>query len=412
MKAAYSSVCAAAIAAAMFFHVSATHAAAGDPLGLEFQVDNGTGTYFSAPAAARDGAGDTVIAWARAGAGQGVYARLYDPSGTPKGPEFAVPLGHAPAAAVPAVAMDRAGDFVVANTTADAAKQSFTIQAQRYSVNGTALGAPITVASVPKLIVLGFASAPSLAMDADGDFIVVWSQGVVFDFNIPDTLDAAAGARLIFARRYGSNGVAKGPAFLVVGDPPDVLITGGGPQAVAMDDNGNFVVAWNNENLYRDTVEFKRYNTNGLQLGLKVEAKPLSDKFPYGLQLAMDAAGNFILFWTEGGIGGPYHEVAQRYSAVGKAQGAAAVISSQTGQVGMQSDGEFALVWGDSSNVKAQRYSAGAVAEGGIIPVSSSIGSPVAAFDGYGDFVVAWAGGPISGVNLYSSIHARLFSGH
>lgn len=411
MKNACRSASVATIAAAMFLQAPASYAAPGDPLTAEFQVDSGNGTLFSMPSAARDGVGDIVIAWARNGSSQGIYARLYDPSGTAKGPEFAIPLAHALPATAPAVAMDTAGDFVVASTSSDAATLSFRIQAQRYAANGTALGAPITVASVPKLAGLGFASQPSVAMDAGGDFVLAWSQGAYFDVVIPESAEAAAGSRSIYARRYAASGAAKGPAFLVESDPPDLLVTGGGPQAVVMDADGNFVVAWINENLYRYTVEYKRYKASGIQQGLKAEVKPLSDKFPYHLNLAADAAGNFTIFWSEGNPGGPYSLVAQGYTAAGKALGAAKAIGSLIGPVSMQPDGEFVLATATGSGIVAQRYSAAAVAEGGVIQVSSASVAPTVAVDGYGDFVVAWGEGTSHGVQQYDSIHARLFSG-
>jgi hypothetical protein len=74
---------------------------------------------------------------------------------------------------------------------------------------------------------LSFQRSAATAMDADGDFVVVW-----------ESPDGDAGG--VYAQRFNAAGVAQGGEFLV-----NTFTTGWqSSPAVAMDADGDFVVAW------------------------------------------------------------------------------------------------------------------------------------------------------------------------
>ncbi len=90
--------------------------AAGVPTGSEFQVNTYTYSFQYAPSVAMDAAGDFVIAWAsnyEDGYGNGIYAQRYNAAGVPQGSEFQVNTYTTNTQYVPSVAMDAAGAFVV-----------------------------------------------------------------------------------------------------------------------------------------------------------------------------------------------------------------------------------------------------------------------------------------------------------
>src|SRR5688572_27029592 len=87
------------------------------PLGPESRANTTTEGDQSMAAVASDDDGDFVVAWAsrgQDGSGLGVYAQRYAATGTPLGGEFLVNTTTAGDQYAPSVAMDADGDFVIA----------------------------------------------------------------------------------------------------------------------------------------------------------------------------------------------------------------------------------------------------------------------------------------------------------
>ena len=84
----------------------------------EFQVNTYTPDNQENPKVATDAAGDYVVVWqsnGQDGSGYGIYAQLYNKSvRRPQGSEFQVNTYTSDNQENPSVAMDSAGDFVVA----------------------------------------------------------------------------------------------------------------------------------------------------------------------------------------------------------------------------------------------------------------------------------------------------------
>jgi hypothetical protein len=72
----------------------------------------------------------------------------------------------------PAVAMDPAGDFVVVWDHLRASDFSGDVMAQRFSANGAPVGGPIVVQQVSDVLSAG----PTVAMDGRGDFVVAYAN--------------------------------------------------------------------------------------------------------------------------------------------------------------------------------------------------------------------------------------------
>src|SRR5204862_6963684 len=85
--------------------------------GSEFQVNTHTTNEQSFPTAAKDPAGDFVITWmstGQDGSGVGIYAQRYNAAGMAQGVEFQVNTYTTDYQTQPSVAMDTAGDFMIA----------------------------------------------------------------------------------------------------------------------------------------------------------------------------------------------------------------------------------------------------------------------------------------------------------
>ncbi len=93
------------------------HAAPGDSLGPEFRVNTHTTGVQVGPSIVADDDGDFVIAWSslgQDGSGYGIYAQRYATNGTPQGAEFRVNTFTTNSQVNASVAMDADGDFVIA----------------------------------------------------------------------------------------------------------------------------------------------------------------------------------------------------------------------------------------------------------------------------------------------------------
>jgi hypothetical protein len=207
--------------------------ASGNALGGEFQVNTtpvtvaaGAGTRASI---ASDLDGDFVVVWPNGDADySGIVGQRFDPSGLSVGGEFRV---NTPAAGVhtdPAVASDASGNLVIAWTRRNEGATDSDILAQRYDASGNALGAEFRVNSTttppPEY--------PSIASDADGDFIVAWHSPF---FSSPSQKE-------VKGRAFDLAGAPLGDEFQIN------TYTSGNQllPTVASDARGDVVIAWRN----------------------------------------------------------------------------------------------------------------------------------------------------------------------
>jgi hypothetical protein len=212
--------------------------AAGAPRGDEFQVNQYVRGNQYYPTVASDHAGEFVVAWQSdhqdPGDSAGVYAQWFGADGVGHG-EVRVNADTDGGQGSPAAAMADDGRFVVA--FADGSKDvGGGIMAQLYdpptgadpSLKPTAVASRISV----NVQTLGIQDSPAVVMDGAGDFVVTWHAG----HYVPP-----AGPLGIWARRFARDGTAATGEFQV---NTTSLNEGQVLPTVAMDDGGDFVVAW------------------------------------------------------------------------------------------------------------------------------------------------------------------------
>jgi hypothetical protein len=329
--------------------------AAGNPQGGEFQVNSFTTGVQNSPSVAMDADGDFVVAWesdGQDGSGRGILAQRFDAAGNPQGGEFQVNTFTAGGPIQPDIAMDADGDFVVAWTSWNPRSSSLGVFAQRFDAVGNAVGVEFQVNS----FTTGAQMGPAVAMDADGDFVVAWQS------------DGQDGSGVgIFAQHYDAAGVAQGPEFQVNSETSSAQAS----PAVAMDADGDFVVAWMSDG--QDGSGFgifaQRYNAAGLAQGPEFQVNSVTLWGQSSPTAAMDFDGDFVVAWHSWKQDGSYDGVfAQRYDAAGAAQGPEFQVNTFTtggqyiGSVAMDADGDFVVAWmsdgqdGSDFGVFGQRY--------------------------------------------------------
>ena len=149
--------------------------ASGVVQGGEFRVNTTTAKEQTNASVAIDDAGNFTITWSskdQDGDNWGVYGKRYNPGGLAQGAEFRVNTATAKEQMFSSVAMDAAGDFVVTWSSKDQDGDNWGVYAQRYNPLGVAQGGAFQVnLTTAKEQVFSF-----VAMDTDGDFVISWSS--------------------------------------------------------------------------------------------------------------------------------------------------------------------------------------------------------------------------------------------
>jgi hypothetical protein len=357
--------------------------ASGVAQGSEFQVNTYTTSHQSNPAIAMDSAGNFVVAWQsyqQDGYAWGIYAQRYDAAGVAQGSEFQVHTQTTGFQANAAIAMDTAGNFVV-TWQSNQDGSSWGVYAQRYDASGTPQGGEFQVNTTTTYA----QSNPAAAMDSEGDFVISWQS-----YQDGDGYG-------IYAQRYDASGAPQGSEFQVNSFTTDYQIA----SSVAMDTAGNFVVTW--ESYYQDGdgygIYAQRYDVSGIAQGSEFQVNTYTTSNQTNPSIAMDSDGDFVVTWSSGGSqdGYNYGIYAQHYNASGVAQGEFLVNTYTTLDqtipvIAIDGKGDFAIVWSsefqdlDLNGIYAQRYTIANLAPTDIALSASSVDENVAANTTVGTF--------------------------
>jgi hypothetical protein len=361
--------------------------------GGEFQVNTYTTSDQTFPVVAMDTGGNFVVVWQspyQDGSASGIFGQRYDAAGVVRGSEFQVNTYTTSSQITPAVAMDARGNFVVVWRSPNQDGDSDGIFGQRYDAAGTAQGVEFRVNTYTTSLQI----SPAVAMDAGGNFVVVWTSF---------TQDGSADG--IFGQRYDAAGVPRGSEFRVNTYTTNDQFGA----AVAMDRDGRFVVVWSSFLQDGDSngIFGQRYDTAGARQGVEFRVNSYTTFEQYGPAVAMDALGNFIVVWTSDGQDGSGNGIfGQRYDAAGNPQGSEFRANTYTtldqvrAAVARDAVGNFVVVWnsfqdGDFYGIFGQRYDATGAPRGSEFQVNTYTTDyqrlPAVATDAVGNFVVVWS---------------------
>ena len=149
---------------------------AGAALASEFQVNAYTTDYQRNPSVSAAANGNFVVAWQSTlqdGASWGVFARSFSSAGAPLTGELQVNAYTANDQSNPSVAVSTSGQFVVVWQSLLQDGNGQGVFARRFSSSGAALANEFQISAYTT----GHERNPSVAVDADGDFIVAWDDG-------------------------------------------------------------------------------------------------------------------------------------------------------------------------------------------------------------------------------------------
>ena len=261
-------------------------AATGAPLGGAFRVNTFTTSAQFYPQVASDSVGNFVIVWngyTQDGSGTGVFAQRFASTGTPLGAEFRVNTFTPGPQSRAVVASSPGGDFVVAWQSEGQAGPEYAIFAQRFASTGAPLGGEFRVSNTYTTSVQ---SRPAVALDAAGNFVVVW-QRAAGPFAPPSLFPIG-----VMAQRYASTGLPLGGEFRVNSyNTPQYW------PAVASDPTGNLVVTWSSWDGSQTDVVAQRFMATGAPLGGQFRVNTFTPNGQGYPGVASDAAGHFVIVW-------------------------------------------------------------------------------------------------------------------
>jgi hypothetical protein len=230
----------------------------------------------------------------------------------------------------------------------------------------------------------------SVAVAPDGRFVIAWSSS------------GSPHANGIFFQRFSASGVAAGPRMEVGSN------TWCGPDrpALAIADNGDFVVAWSGRGPGdQQGVFFQRYSANGTPLSGMTRANSSTWGEQGNPAIAMAPDGRFVIAWAGRGAGDWRGIFFQQFAANGAQLGSEERANSTTDgvqqqpAVGIDAEGNFAIAWAgrggdDGDGIFWQRYNRAGGRWGGEQRVNSTRhgtqSSPTVALASDGSAVLAW----------------------
>ncbi len=231
---------------------------------------------------------------------------------------------------------------------------------------------------------------PAVARSHNGNFVVVWE-------------DTRNGMPYIYAQRYKRDGTPVGSNFKVSGED---IVTPCTTPSIALDDSGNFVVAWQDYRNGASDIYAQRFDTSATPLGSNFKVSDdagITDQSTP--DIAMSGSGRFVICWRDNREG-DYDIYAQMYDPSGTPDGSNFKVNDDGGTaiqyysaIALDEYANFVITWMDQRNgnydIYAQKYSYSGHAQGTNFKVNDDVGTynqyyPAVAKDGSGNFVIAW----------------------
>jgi Ca2+-binding RTX toxin-like protein len=382
----------------------------------EFPINTYTTLGQGLPQVASDYLGNYVVVWYSdsepGDTGFGIYGRRYNRDGSARGPEFHVNVSTTNTQNRPTVAMDTYGDFVVAWQSSQISANSYDIYARRYDSNGNPTSGEFRVNTTTTLS----QAVPSVALDSNGDFVIAWHSNQVSanGYDVYARRYDSAGNPLPTPGNAAGNEFRINVATLNEQSFPVVGMDYLGDFVVAYN-------SYNQTGDPTFGIDYRYFDATAGTFGSELHANTYTTNNQSAPAIAMNYYGQFVICWASVGQDGNGLGVyAQRFNAdTTKAGGEFQVNAATTGDqtfptVGIDFNGDFTVVWHSTSSqdgsldaVFARRYNADGSMLGGEIPVNvyttnNQLFARVA-MDWRGDATIVWAsnGEDGSGYGIY-----------
>jgi S-layer family protein len=358
--------------------------------GNEFQVNVVTTGAQQRPSIAVRPDGDFVIVYESAagdGSYTGVLGRRFDATGAALGGEFQVNTYTTDDQYSPSVAADAKGNFVVVWTSADGSSNG--VFGQRFEASGARRGAEFQVNTYTTGTQgFSFRSGPFVASAADGRFVVAWTSSGGSD----------GSATSVQARRYDAQGIAQGDEFQV-----NAYTTAGqAVSSVSMAADGAFMFGFSSagEDGSGSSAVARRFDASGNPIGGDFVVSGATAGGQYAPIVNMADDHGFVVDFAQPDANS-FGLRGRRFDAAANALGVEFQVNTQEAgfqygyAIGRNAAGDFVMGWSDEHEVFLRRFLADGTPRGGEFLVNTytlaaqeetRLGS-----DDVGNLVVTWS---------------------
>ena len=250
------------------------------PLDEPFRIDSSTSHFLRSPSVSASSSGAFVVVWNETLGdleGNQVRARRFDETGNPVESDFLVSrIGRGGDSTE--VGMNASGGFVVVYVKRGVDGYGH-IFASVFDDHGALVRPEFQVTAE----VTSDQFSPGMAMDAAGNFVVVWAAAI--DQGL---------LRKVFAKRFDASGSPLGSEFLVDEESSGYFVS----PAVSMGTAGEFVVAWNSGSDY-GAIQVRSFDASGRPTGQSSTVVP-EDPHNRSIrpEVAMRPSGDFVVLWS------------------------------------------------------------------------------------------------------------------
>jgi hypothetical protein len=379
------------------FNVSSNRYTAGGGWGSAALIAGGSGSGGLFPQIAFDANGNALAVWEQpAGPYLSIWSSHYTAGGGWDAPVLAE-TNDAGTAVVPHIAFDAQGNALALWYQSDGAH--FNVWSNRYTTGG-GWGTAVLIGTDNPGNWFFYDSEPQIAMDANGNALVVWQQidGSVSQIwsnrytagagwgtaeaVVPGqsgepqiAMDADGSVLAVWLQSDGTTGYVWSNRYTAgAGWGTSMQVSGGGainPQ-IALDAHGNALAAWDQSNGTHTRIWSSRYTTgSGWDAPVQIETgnavdtgNPVDETY---LQIACDTRGNALVVWQESD--GTRDNIWSNRYTVGSGWGTAAMLETNNAgdatlpQIAMDPSGNALAVWqqsdGARTNIWSNRFEAG-----------------------------------------------------
>ncbi len=192
----------------------------------------------------------------------------------------------------------------------------------------------------------------SVAMDADGDFVIVWAEGTDTSIGPCPPTNPDGDAQGIYAQRYFSDGTPNGSVFQVNTTWQNSQQT----PIVAMNATGDFVIAWYDAlSVDNGDVFAQLFDSAGNKVGNEILVNSTTAGTQIQQKVSINDNREFIVVWTGNDSDGD-GVYAQRFDSSASPVGGefqvnqTETLNQRTPSVFLFNDGSFVITWADESD--------------------------------------------------------------
>ncbi len=326
--------------------------ATGAKVGNQFQANTYTAGSQDFPSTHSLNNGNIVVTWTdesgEDGSGDGVFAQIFNATGSKVGVEFQVNTYTSGIQGVSTTTALSNGNFIISWTDFSGLDgNGYGIFGQLFSVTGSKVGSQFQA----NTYTTGDQYNSKVTALNNGDFVITWTDGL-------STVNGLDGSGVgVFGQVFNATGSKVGSEFQV-----NTYTTGNqlGITIAALS-NGSFVVVWEDDSGLDGSgfgVFGQIFNATAAKVGSEFQVNTYTALTQINPSASPLSNGNFVVTWSDASLDGAgYGIFGQMFNATGAKVGGEFQVNTDTtgnqaySSVSLLSNGDFVVSWQDDSGL-------------------------------------------------------------